>query len=42
MLMQPACGTAAALQALHKFRAQRKQYYLSEHVLQKQHQYQLS
>jgi hypothetical protein len=30
------------LQVLHMFRAQRKQYYLFEHVLQEQHQYQLS
>jgi hypothetical protein len=27
------------LQVLHMFRAQRKQYYLFEHVLQQQHQY---
>jgi hypothetical protein len=27
------------LQVLHMFQAQRKQYYLFEHVLQEQHQY---
>lgn len=31
--------SAVVLQVLHMFRAQRKQYYLFEHVLQEQHQF---